>query len=193
MPLPKNVDELKALLAIAKKMSKLIASKSEKTGQVKIKKENVRHFEEYATDASTVMGSTIASRIRSLKKSMLAAKPKATVCEEKAVVVLAAFDKFTEKVKAQLIKVKESEEKRAKKAKELAAKAKEVAKAKAAAAKAKEAAKAKAAKTKDKKKPATKRSKKSKSKSKSPKSPKMSSPASYMWGGDDDNDSNISF
>jgi hypothetical protein len=113
MPLPKTVDELKALKDIIKAMAKLIASKRSKTGQVKVKKDNVSKFDEYAADASSVLGPSIGKSILSLKKSATAKKPKAETVEAKAGKVLASFEKLAAKVDAAMVKVKEAEKKKA--------------------------------------------------------------------------------
>ena len=97
MPLPKSVDELKALKAIAKKMSSLVKSKK-----------NLSNFEEYATDATSVMGKTMGNRILAVKKAMSQKKPSAEKIAEKMAKLQDAFAKLIEKVDAQVTKVKES-------------------------------------------------------------------------------------
>jgi len=170
MPLPKTLEDLSSLKKLLSKMSKVVVKK------------NVAKFPEFADDAKQVIGSSIASKILSFKKAIEAGKEeKITAASNK---VKEAFVKIAAKVDEKLVKVKAAEKAKAEKAKakEAAKKAKEAAKK--AKAKAKEAAKKdKAVKPKKAKK------------SKKPKSASKKASASFMWGGEfeEDADSMMDF
>jgi hypothetical protein len=98
MTLPKTLEELKAMKAVVKKMTKIVIQK------------NVSEFASYAADAESLLGKSAGAKILSFKKA-IEAKASAKKAEKVAAAgakVKALFDKWVEKIDAKVEKVKEA-------------------------------------------------------------------------------------